>query len=126
MSKKVIPKDVDAYIANSLSGARPILEEIRTIIKSTVPKAEEGISYGVPLFKYHGEFVGLSAHTKHVTFGYGPDVLSAAERQQLEDKGYKVLKGTFQIKFDQKVPVAAIRKIVKTKAKTNEAKAAKK
>jgi hypothetical protein len=31
------PVDVDAYIASSISEARPILEEIRMIIKSAVP-----------------------------------------------------------------------------------------
>ena len=38
------PKDVDSYIANSGREARPKLKEIRKIIKSTIPKAEEGIS----------------------------------------------------------------------------------
>ena len=45
-------KDVDSYIANSDKEARPKLKEIREIIKSTIPKAEEGISWGVPFYKY--------------------------------------------------------------------------
>ncbi len=43
----------------------------------------------------------------------------AQDRTALEAKGYKVLKDTFQIKFDQKVPAAAIRKILKAKVKAN-------
>ena len=46
-------KDFDSYIANSGREARPKLKEIRKIIKSTIPKAEEGISWGVPFYKYH-------------------------------------------------------------------------
>jgi hypothetical protein len=42
------PKDVDSYFANSGREARPKLKEIRKITKSTIPKAEEGISYGAP------------------------------------------------------------------------------
>ncbi|MGI0049660.1 MAG: hypothetical protein ACREAW_08970, partial [Nitrososphaera sp.] len=41
-------KDVDSYIASSGREARPKLKEIRKIIKSTIPKVEEGISYGAP------------------------------------------------------------------------------
>ena len=41
------------------------------------------------------------------------------DRATLEAKGYKVLKDTFQIKFDQKVPAAAIKKILKAKVRAN-------
>ena len=41
-------KDVDSYIANSGREVRPKLKEIREIIKSTIPKVEEGIRWGVP------------------------------------------------------------------------------
>ena len=44
-------KDVDSYIASSGREASPKLKEIRKIIKSTIPKAEEGISRGVPSIK---------------------------------------------------------------------------
>ena len=45
-------KDVDSYITNSDREARPKLKEIREIIKSTIPKVEEGISLGVQFYKY--------------------------------------------------------------------------
>ena len=38
-------KDVDSYIANSGREARSKLKEIREIIKSTIPKVGEGISW---------------------------------------------------------------------------------
>ena len=38
-------KDVDSYIDNSGREARPRLKKIREMIKSTIPKAEEGISW---------------------------------------------------------------------------------
>ena len=44
---------------------------------------------------------------------------SSSDRTALEAKGYKVLKDTFQIKFDQKVPAAAIKQILKAKVKAN-------
>ena len=120
------PKDVDSYIANSAREARPILKEIRKIIKATIPKAEEGISWGVPFYKYHGELAGFAAYTKHISFGFGADVLQSKDRKMLEEKGYKTGKGTMQIKFDQKVPTTTIKQILIAKAKMNEAKRAKK
>lgn len=114
--------DVDSYIADAEPGARPILEELREIVISVIPNAEEKIWYGVPFYHYHGEVVGFDAFKKHVSFGYGKEVLEDSDREKLEAKGYKFGKGTMQIKFDQKIPVTVIRKIVKTKVKMNEAK----
>ena len=117
-------KDVDSYIASSGREARPKLKEIRKIIKSTIPKVEEGISWGVPFYKYHGALAGFAAYKNHVSFGFGAAVLQSEDRKMLEKKGYKTGKGTMQIKFDQKVPATAIKKILIAKAKMNEAKRA--
>ena len=124
MTESSKPKDVDSYIANSGREARPILKEIREIIKSTIPKAEEIIWYGVPFYKYHGELAGFAAYKKHISFGFGVGVLQNKDREMLEEKGYKTGKGTIQIKFNQKVPTIVIKKILKSKAKMNEAKRA--
>lgn len=113
-------EDVDAYIANSDKKARPILEELRNIIKSTIPEAKEGIWYGIPFYKYHGELAGFAVYKNHVSFGYGAAVLHNRDRKMLKEKGYITGKGTLQIKFDQKVPTVAIKQILKIKAKMNE------
>src|SRR3990172_9461191 len=81
------PKDVDSYIANSGREARPKLKEIRKIIKSTIPKVEEGISWGVPFYKYHGVLLGFAAYKNHVSFGFCV-VLQSEDRKMLEKKGY--------------------------------------
>ena len=116
--KKV--QDVDAYIADAESDARPILEALRTIIKSTIPGVEEGIWYGVPFYAYHGEFVGFDAFKKHVSFGFGADVLQIEERRMIEEQGYKLGKGTMQIKFTQAMPIDVIQMILKAKSIKNE------
>ncbi|MFX1368944.1 MAG: iron chaperone [Promethearchaeota archaeon] len=116
------PRDVDSYIANSDNEARPVLEELRRIIKSTIPRAEEGISWNVPFYKYHGELVGFAAYKNHVSFGIGAVVLQSEDRKMLEEKGYKTGKGTIQIRFDQEVPTDVIKRLLKAKAKMNEAK----
>jgi uncharacterized protein len=114
--------DVDSYIARSASQARPKLEELRKIIQSSIPKAEEKIWYGVPFYHYHGELAGFAAYKNHVSFGFGADVLQSSDRKALEDKGFIIGKATMQIRFDQKMPTTAIRRILKAKARMNEAK----
>jgi uncharacterized protein len=118
------PKDVDSYIANSASEARPILEELRKIIKSTVPEVEEGISWGVPFYRYQGALAGFAAYKNHVSFGVGVDVLQGNDRETLEKNGYKTGKKTIQIRFGQEVPATAIEQILRAIAQTNEAQTA--
>ncbi len=116
-------KDVDSYIVDSAREARPKLKEIREIIKSTIPTVEEGISWGVPFYKYHGALAGFAAYKNHVSVGFVA-VLQSKDRETLEKKGYKTGRKTIKISFDQKVPTTAIKQILKAKAKMNEAKRA--
>jgi len=125
MNENSKPKDVDAYIANSDREARPNLEELRRIIKSTIPEAEEGISWNVPFYRYHGALAGLAVYKSHVSFGLAAE-LQSEDRKTLEEKGYTTGKKTIQIKFDQEVPATEIKQILEAQAKTNEAKRAKK
>ena len=112
------PQDVDAYIAAAPPEARPILEELRNLVLTTIPKVEERISWNVPFYRHNGEIGGFAAYKKHVSVGFGP--VADQDRAALEGKGYKVLKDTFQIKLDQKVPSTAVKRILKAKVKANE------
>lgn len=114
-------KDVDSYIASSAKDARPTLKEIRKIIKSAIPKAEEAIRWGIPFYKYHRILAGFAAFSKHVSFGFA-FAFQAKDRKMLEKKGYKTGSKTIQIRFDQKVPTTAIKQILKVIAKRNGAK----
>ncbi|MDO8670620.1 MAG: hypothetical protein Q7O66_04225, partial [Dehalococcoidia bacterium] len=58
-----------------------------------------------------------------VSIGFGVR-LQSEDRKTLEEKGYKTGNKTIQIKFDQKVPTTAIKQILKTQTKMNEAKRA--
>lgn len=119
--KNYLAKNVDDYIASAPKEAQSKLREIRAVIKSAAPKAEEGISWGVPFYKYHGVLAGFAAFKNHVGFGFA-DVLQSKYRKMLEKKGYITGKKTIQIKFDQKVPTTVIKQILNAKAEMNEAK----
>jgi len=111
-------KDVDEYIASADEEARPILIELRKLTRSTVPAAEEKISWGVPFYWYHGALAGFTAYKKHVSFGLA-FALQEIDRKRLEDKGCTTGKKTMQIRFDQKVPVSVIKRMLVAQAKMN-------
>jgi uncharacterized protein len=113
-------KNVDEYIGGAPEPARPHLEEVRAAIKSAVPKAEEGISWGKPYYRYHGMLAGFDAFRNHVSFEIWADELAAKDRKTLEEDGYKTGKRTFQIRYDQKVPSGVIKALLKAQAKLNE------
>lgn len=117
-------KDVDDYIIRSVIDAHPLLQELRKLIKATVPKAEEGISWNVPFYKYQGALAGFATYKNHVSFGIANGVLDGKDREALEKKGYVTGLKTIQIKFDQKVPVTILKRILTSQAKMNEAKKA--
>jgi uncharacterized protein len=115
------PRDVDAYIAASAPEARPKLEELRELMIATVPDVDEGISWGVPFYKYHGQLAGFAAYKNHVSFGCASAVLEEKERERLEAAGYVTGRKTIQVGFDQDVPTATIRQLLESQVRANDA-----
>ena len=113
-------KNVSDYIATCPEAGRPIMEELRKIIQTTVPEAEERIAWNVPNYKLHGVLTGFAAYTRHISIGFSEGGLSEEERELFENAGYKTGKGTVQIKFDQKVPAKQIKQVLKTHSKMNQ------
>ncbi len=116
------PTDVDGYIAGAPAAAIPLLTKIRELIKSAVPKAAEGISWGIPFYKYQGGLAGFAAYKNHVNIGFATGKIDDKDRAMLERKGYKTGIRTVQIKFDQTIPAAALKQMLQARAKMNEAK----
>ena len=114
--------DVDAYIEQATKEAQPLLQKLRRLIKATLPKCEEKIWYNVPFYFMDSEVVGFAVLKKHVSVGIGPAVMTETEREKLEATGYHTGKGTFQIKFDQKIPAEHFKRLLKAKVKLNQQK----
>ena len=112
--------DVDAYIEQATKEAQPLLQKLRRLIKATLPKCEEKIWYNVPFYFMDSEVVGFAVLKKHVSVGIGPAVMTETEREKLETAGYHTGKGTFQIKFDQKIPAEHLKRLLKKKVKINQ------
>ncbi|MDO6437347.1 DUF1801 domain-containing protein [Cyclobacterium sp. 1_MG-2023] len=111
------PKTVDEFIDLSPQASQEIMVKLKKLIEATEPNAESGISWNVPIYKYHGILAGFSLAKKHVSFGI--DSLTEEIRKTLEEKGYKTGKKTIQIKFDQDVPTAELKQLIEEQAKIN-------
>jgi uncharacterized protein YdhG (YjbR/CyaY superfamily) len=61
-------KNLDEYRAATPEEVRPVLEKLRRTIRAAAPKAEEVISYQIPMFKYHGPLVFFAAFKNHCSF----------------------------------------------------------
>ena len=51
-------KSVDEYIRAAPPETQTVLRKVRAAIREAAPDADEGISYGMPLYSYKGE-VGI-------------------------------------------------------------------
>ena len=119
-SKKTTPepKDVDAYIAAAPTAARPLLNQLRAVIKTAAPQAKERISYGMPSYEHHGRLAYFAGYERHVGL-YG--VAHMASEKDAGVAKYLENQSTLRFPVGQKLPVALIRKLIKNRVKQNEA-----
>ncbi len=115
--KSQLPKTVDEYLSALPEEIRSVLIHLRKTIKSTAPKAEEVIRYGMPGYKYYGALVYFAAFKNHCSFFPGS---SQVIKLYEELKSFKTAKGTIQFTIDKPLPATLVKKIVKARMKENE------
>lgn len=114
-------RDVDKYLAGVPEPARSTLSKVRAIIRSAAPRGTtEGISYGMPAFRYNGYLVGYAAFAKHCSFFPGSGSLLREFSKEVKD--FSISKGTIRFPMDKPLPAALVKKLVKARVETNEAK----
>ena len=115
------PATVEEYLAQVPEPARSTLVKIRAIIQSVVPaESTEGLSYGMPAFKYKGALFGYAAFKEHCSLF--PMNASLVKEMQADLKKYDQSKGTIRFPVDKQPPAALIKKMVKARIAQNEAK----
>lgn len=110
-------KDVDEYIVNAPEDLQSRLKEIRKIIKSSAPKAEEKISYGMPYYGYKGRLAYFSYFKEHIGLYLTPPII---EDHRRELKDYETAKATVRFPNKEKLPLALIKKLVKARVRMND------
>ena len=101
---------VEAYLANAREEHRPALHALRATIAAAAPDALEGISYGIPGFKYRGKGLAWYADfTAHCSFFPG----GTARNYRAELEGFHLGKGTIQFTPDHPIPADLVTRIVR-------------
>src|SRR6476620_1355162 len=112
---KAAPMTVSQYLARVPAPARGPLRKIRGAIRSVVPSdATETISYGIPAFKHKRVLVWYAAFSDHCSLF--PTAAVVAEFKD-ELKGYSTSKGTIHFPLSKPMPLALIKRLVKTRVK---------
>jgi len=115
------PKSVDAYFASLEPARRAPLQKLRETIAAAAPRAEEGITYGMPGFLVQGRgLVGYMAFDRH--YSLFPMSAAVVEAFQNELDGFSTSKGTIRFPVDKPLPAALVKKLVKARIAENERK----
>lgn len=116
------PASIDEYLAALPEPARTALSKLRSTIRSaSPPEATEGISYGMPMFKYKGMLTAFAAFKDHCSLFVLSGTLLDSFRDEL--RGHSLAKGTIRFTPDKPLPAALVKKLVKTRVQQNERKA---
>ena len=117
-----VPRTVDEYLERVPEPARTTLKKIRSVIRSVAPpEATEGISYGMPTFKYKGMLASFAAFSDHCSLfpGAGPTI-----EFKNELKNFQTSKGTIRFTPDKPLPATLLKKILKARIAQNKRKEA--
>jgi uncharacterized protein YdhG (YjbR/CyaY superfamily) len=113
-------KTVEEYLAAIPEPARSTFDKLRATVRSVVPaKATETISYQMPAIRHNGVLVWYAAFSNHCSLFPTAAVMNEFKN---ELKSFTTSKGTVQFPLDKPLPVALIKKIVKTRVAQNESK----
>ena len=104
------PQSVDEYIAAQDDAKQPKLNEIRTVLRSALPDAEERISWSMPTYRKDHNIIHFAAQKKHIGLYPGPEAV-AYFSGRLDQAGLLYSKGSIQIPYSDDLPLELIAEI---------------
>jgi uncharacterized protein YdhG (YjbR/CyaY superfamily) len=114
------PTTVEEYFAALPDDRRAALEQLRAAIRAGAPEATEQISYQMPAFRSHGQFlVSYAAYKRHYSLFPASEAVIAAGGDEL--KRHLTGKGTIQFRSDEPIPTDLVTSVVKVRWAENEA-----
>ncbi len=104
--------EVDEYLARLDEPKRSTLERLRQSIADAIPEAEQGLSYGVPVFRIAGKPVaGFSAARDWLSYlPHSGAILGTMSDEDLD--GLSASKGALRFSIDQPPPESLIRRLI--------------
>ena len=108
------PKTIDEYLDGVDAASRAALQKVRRAVHAAAPKAEEGISYGMPSFRLNGKLIaGFRAAANHCSYHPMSGTTVATLRKELV--GYDTSAGTIRFSARAPLPLTLVRKLVKAR-----------
>jgi uncharacterized protein YdhG (YjbR/CyaY superfamily) len=116
MARTAADPDVRAYLDAMPPEARTAVTRIRALVRAAAPKAVESRSYGILGYKIGGRpFVYCGGFQKHVAMY---PVTPAMRRDHADAVApFQVSKGTLRFPLERPLPVALIKRLLKTRLK---------
>lgn len=115
---KTVPRptfeSVDDYLAALPKPARAALDRVRATVKKALPRATEGISYQIPVYKLDGAMVLFFAgYARHYSiYPTTPALL----RELGDELAPRLRNRTIRFSLDEPVPVRLITRIAEVRA----------
>lgn len=111
---KVKTFDLEAYLDSIPADARAALQKLRKAISAAAPRAEAGVSYGMPAFRLDGRPLMCFAATKHGCSLY-PMSAAVLRAHAADLRKYETSKGTIRFPAAKPLPSTLVRKLVKAR-----------
>ncbi|MBP9686413.1 MAG: DUF1801 domain-containing protein [Candidatus Doudnabacteria bacterium] len=113
--KQRVVTTIDSYIQQFDGDVQKRLQSVRTALLSVIPTAEEGIKYGMPTLMLNGKnVVHFAAMKKHIGFYPAPSGIVAFQN---ELASYVTSKGAIQFSYNQRLPIALVKRIAVWRAR---------
>ncbi len=101
---------IDQYIEEQEEAVKPYLHEIRRILHTAIPDAQEKISWSMPTYWKGQNIIHFAASKKHLGLYPGGEATEVFA-EKLE--GYDVSKGTIRLPYKTPLPENLISEIAK-------------
>lgn len=113
-------RQIDLYLAKVPEPQRGTLKELRTLIRASLPEAEECLSYNMPAYKVNGQVIaGFASAKNHCS--YYPFSGATLTTLSADVSTYVTTKGSLHFAIDKCIPASLVKKLIKTRL--NEVKA---
>lgn len=106
----VKPQSIDEYIETQDEAVQPRLREVRRIISTAIPGAEERMSWSMPTYWRGRNIIHFAGFKKHVGLYPGGEATTVFAEELVD---FNVSKGTIRLPHDKELPAELITKIAR-------------
>ena len=106
--------EITAYLNALDEPKRATLQKLRETILEVIPEVEQGLSYGVPAFRFRGKVIaGFAAFKSHLS--YLPHSGAVLSELQEDLAPYSKSKGVLRFPIDQSLPKELVEKLIRVR-----------